>query len=193
MGLTSALGIQKHFQIHSMELLAHSMNVAKLSQQIGERMGLSAKEQQLLYEIGFMHDIGKINIPKEVIWKPGALTPEEREVMNMHPVYSEELILEFFPHTDINLHIAKVVRHHHENWDGTGYPDKLQGNDIPLYSRIIAIADMYDAITQPRVYRPKPLRNPLRIMESELGKKLDEFIYRKYALKELKKVKKNIY
>jgi len=78
----------------------------------------------------------------------------------------------------------------HENWDGTGYPDRLKGNEIPLYARIITIADVYDAITSPRVYRPNPISKPLQTMEKEVGKKFDEFLFRKYATKELEKMNK---
>lgn len=180
------LVFQKQYQIHSMELFVHSLNVARISQNIGRKMGLSTRELQFLYETGLKHDLGKIRIPREVLLKPGNLTEEERKIMNMHSQYSNELLLHYFPHTLENIEAARIVKYHHENYDGTGYPDGLKGTDIPLYSRIISIADMYDAITHPRVYRKTPMREPLKVMEEELGKKLDEYIYRKYALEELK-------
>ena len=193
MSISSVMLSQESYQLHIVELISHSLNVARFSQLIGKKMGLSSSELQLLFEAGFMHDIGKLEIPKYILWKPGRLTSEEKKIMDTHAIISERIILEILPLNETTVNIAKIVRYHHENWDGKGYPDKLQGNDIPLLSRVKAIADMFDAITKPRVYRSAPLPNPLKVMENELGKKLDEFIFRKYALEELSKICDNIY
>lgn len=101
-------------------------------------------------EMGFLlHDIGKIAIPDGILYKKDALTPEERALMRTHPVVGWE-ILAGIPFLE---EARKVVRHHHERWDGSGYPDRLKGEDIPLSARVFAVADALDAITTDRPYR----------------------------------------
>ncbi|WP_313340264.1 HD domain-containing phosphohydrolase, partial [Sedimentibacter sp.] len=94
-------------------------------------------------------------------------------------IYSQELYLSVVDNNDNSIEKARAIRHHHENWDGTGYPDKIMGEDIPLHSRIIRIADIFDAITQHRIYRPYCIANPLRLMEEMEEKAIDSYIFRK--------------
>jgi HD-GYP domain-containing protein (c-di-GMP phosphodiesterase class II) len=98
---------------------------------------------------GVLHDIGKIRIPREVLYKPGALTDDEFRLMKMHPIYSEQIL---YPVTTLRF-LCPVVRAHHERWDGKGYPDRLEGNSIPMAARIIAIADVFDALISDRPYK----------------------------------------
>jgi putative nucleotidyltransferase with HDIG domain len=127
----------------------HSAAVAVYARDIAERMGLSAQEQRLAHLCGLVHDIGKIGLPPGLLEKPGALTLEERRVMERHSEIGERILAK----VDDYAEIAKVVRHHHERVDGQGYPDGLPGDDIPLISRIISVADAYNAMTSDRPYR----------------------------------------
>ena len=127
----------------------HSAAVAVYCRDIAERMGLSGEEQQLVHLCGLVHDIGKVGLPPGLLEKGGALSLEERRQMEQHPVIGERILSKVEDYTDI----ARIVRHHHERVDGLGYPDNLKGENIPLLSRIIAVADAYNAMTSDRPYR----------------------------------------
>jgi HD-GYP domain-containing protein (c-di-GMP phosphodiesterase class II) len=119
--------------------------------------GLRGKEKdvreflssQELLAAGVLHDIGKIRIPQEILYKPGKLTEEEFKVMKMHPIFSAMMLYPVYP----LRHLCPVVRGHHEKWDGKGYPDGLSGESIPVAARIIAIADVFDALISDRPYK----------------------------------------
>jgi putative nucleotidyltransferase with HDIG domain len=127
----------------------HSRRVTEYSAAILRKLGLSGPEVDLIIAAARVHDIGKIGIPDAVLNKPGPLTPEERAVMEEHPVKGAELLKR---HRDFARGIA-IVRHHHESWDGAGYPDRLKGTAIPFGARVIAVADSFDAMTSDRPYR----------------------------------------
>jgi putative nucleotidyltransferase with HDIG domain len=127
----------------------HSATVAVYARDIASRMGLSAEDQQLAYVCGLVHDIGKIGLPPGLLDKPGALTLDERRQMQLHSEIGEGILRKVDDYGDI----ARVVRHHHERIDGEGYPDRMCGDEIPLISRIIAVADAYNAMTSDRPYR----------------------------------------
>jgi putative nucleotidyltransferase with HDIG domain len=127
----------------------HSAAVAVYSRDIARRMGLSEEHQRIAHLCGLVHDIGKVGLPPGLLEKPGALTLEERRQMEQHPVIGERILSKVADYADI----ARVVRHHHERVDGLGYPDSLEADDIPLLSRIIAVADAYNAMTSDRPYR----------------------------------------
>jgi putative nucleotidyltransferase with HDIG domain len=127
----------------------HSLAVARYARDIAERMGLSESDQQLAHLCGLVHDIGKIGLPPGLLEKPGALTLEERRQMEQHSEIGERILA----NVDDYGPIAKIVRHHHERIDGQGYPDGLFGDEIPLISRIISVADAYNAMTSDRPYR----------------------------------------
>lgn len=112
-------------------------------------MGLSDSEQDLVYLCGLVHDIGKIGLPVGLLEKSGPLTLDERRQMERHSEIGERILR----NVDDYAEIADVVRHHHERVDGRGYPDHLSGEEIPLLSRIIAVADAYNAMTSDRPYR----------------------------------------
>ena len=127
----------------------HSAAVAIYAQDIAERMGLEPSQQELSYLCGLVHDIGKIGLPAGLLEKPGALTLEERREMQRHSEIGESILA----NVDSYSEIASIVRHHHERMDGQGYPDGLESDTIPLLSRIIAVADAYNAMTSDRPYR----------------------------------------
>jgi putative nucleotidyltransferase with HDIG domain len=127
----------------------HSAAVAVYSRDIARRMGLTEEDQRLVHLCGLVHDIGKVGLPPGLLEKAGSLTLEERRQMEQHPVIGERILSKVEDYADI----ARVVRHHHERVDGLGYPDSLSADEIPLLSRIIAVADAYNAMTSDRPYR----------------------------------------
>lgn len=127
----------------------HSAAVAIYARDIAARMGLPEDQQQLAHLCGLVHDIGKIGLPAGLLEKPGALTLEERRIMETHSEIGERILA----NVDTYAEIASIVRHHHERVDGQGYPDGLVDTDIPLISRIIGVADAYNAMTSDRPYR----------------------------------------
>jgi HD-GYP domain-containing protein (c-di-GMP phosphodiesterase class II) len=127
----------------------HSERTARTAVQLGVRIGLNADTLRALARGAYLHDIGKIAIPDEILNKPAGLTPDERVVVETHPEVGYELVAPVR-----SLHEAlPVVLHHHERWDGTGYPHRLHGVDIPLIARVAAVADVWDALTSDRSYR----------------------------------------
>lgn len=127
----------------------HSAAVAIYARDIATRMGLGTEQQDLAQLSGLVHDIGKIGLPAGLLEKPGALTLDERREMQRHSEIGERILAK----VDTYAEIAAIVRHHHERVDGQGYPDGLAGSDIPLLSRIISVADAYNAMTSDRPYR----------------------------------------
>lgn len=127
----------------------HVHRVAYWAEKIGERLALSNEEMELLRKGSILHDIGKIGIPDSILNKPGVLTSEEFEVMKTHTIIGEKIIksLKSFEN------VKSIIRHHHEKLDGSGYPDNLSGEQIDIYTRIVAIVDIYDALISDRPYR----------------------------------------
>ena len=125
---------------------SRSSAVAVYARDIAEELGLPEEQQELAHLCGLIHDIGKIGLPTELLAKPGALTLAERRIVETHPEIGERILARVEGFGEI----AKIVRHHHERWDGKGYPDGLSGEAIPLISRIIAIADEYNCLTSER-------------------------------------------
>jgi len=128
----------------------HSERVAEYALKIGQRWGLSPEKMELLHETAVLHDIGKLGIQENVLNKKEKLTPEEWELIKKHPVIGEDILRPIM----INPEMLSIVRGHHERFDGTGYPDKLSGNNIHLFAQILSIIDSYDAMTSVRAYRP---------------------------------------
>jgi putative nucleotidyltransferase with HDIG domain len=127
----------------------HSAAVAVYARDIAERMGLSDEDQRLAHLCGLVHDIGKIGLQSGLLEKPGALTLDERRQMELHSEIGERILAKVEDYDQI----ARIVRHHHERIDGEGYPDRIAGDAIPLLSRIISVADAYNAMTSDRPYR----------------------------------------
>lgn len=127
----------------------HCERLAGFVADLGERLELSREEQAALKRAAFLHDIGKVAVPDHILRKPAPLTPEEWRVMRMHPVTGEHICR---PLKGLRSALP-IIRHHHEKGDGTGYPDGLQGEDIPRAARVLQIVDVYDALTTHRPYR----------------------------------------
>ena len=141
-------------------LYRHSVNVGVISHFMGQWLNLPEEDLDKLIMAGLLHDIGKLKIPDEILHKPCKLTTEEFEVVKQHSQHSYSY-LENIGFND--FHILSAVIHHHEKEDGKGYPMGLKGDEIPLFSKIIAIADIFDAMTSTRVYRKKEL--PFIVLE----------------------------
>ena len=155
---------------------AHSGRVEFLCLQLGLRCQLDADELILLRMASRLHDIGKIGIPDRILLKPGRLEPDELSIMRSHTELGQDICANI-PNKDA-LKISLFVRHHHEGFDGKGYPDGLSGKNIPLCSRIISLADSYDAMLTTRPYqRARSHEQVMEIMESERGKKSDPCLF----------------
>jgi ribonuclease P protein subunit RPR2 len=148
----------------------HAERVAAYGMEVARALGLPMAEQPEI-EFGFLlHDIGKVAIPDAILWKPESLTDKERAIVADHPLIGSEIISGISFLGDAAL----VVRSHHERWDGTGYPDGLSGEEIPLAARVFAVADVLDALTTDRPYRPaSPLWVARRMIVSESGTHFD--------------------
>lgn len=150
----------------------HSDRVVRLSAELGQHIGLSEHELELLSLAAQFHDLGKIGIPDKVLLKPATFEQDEWACMKQHAIIGERIILAIGG--EMSATVAQSVRHHHEHFDGSGYPDKLQGSEIPLYSRVISVADSYDAMVASRPYhRAKPHREVMDILGQESGIKHD--------------------
>lgn len=130
---------------------AHILRMAHYSQLIARGMGLPVSDQELLLEAAPMHDIGKVGIADKILLKPGRLDAEEFEIMKQHAIYGYELLQG--SSSRVLQAGAEIARGHHEKFDGTGYPAGIGGADIPLFSRIVAVADVFDALTSERPYK----------------------------------------
>jgi putative two-component system response regulator len=128
----------------------HCQRLAITSVLLGEALGLSDSALTALYRGGYLHDIGKIAIPDRILFKQGVLSAAEWEIMRSHPIRGEQIcqtMKSLWP-------VLPIIRNHHERWDGSGYPDGLAGEEIPLLARILQVADIYDALTTARSYKP---------------------------------------
>jgi putative nucleotidyltransferase with HDIG domain len=148
----------------------HAERVAAYGMEIARALGLSLGELPEI-EFGFLlHDIGKVAISDRILWKPDSLSEDERRLMARHPVIGSEIIRGIGFLGDA----ADVVRSHHERWDGQGYPDGLQGEQIPEAARVFAVADVLDALTTKRPYRPaSPLGEAREMINAESGSHFD--------------------
>ena len=140
----------------------HSQRVADLAREIGIELGLGDEDLFKIEIAGLLHDAGKVKVPSRIIDKVGTLSEEERKIIRQYPLVSERILSTISPLVDL----GKVVRHQHERYDGSGYPDGLKGEEIPFFSRILAVADSYDAMATDRAYRKAlPMEQRLREMQ----------------------------
>ncbi len=154
----------------------HGARVAELALALGQALGLSGERLHHLYWGGLLHDLGKIGIPDAILLKPGPLTEEEFALVRQHPLWGYEILKEipFIPQTVLN-----AVRYHHERWDGQGYPEGLKRWEIPLEARILAVADVWDALTSDRPYRPAySPRQACEHIRRNAGKQFDPRVVR---------------
>lgn len=156
--------ITKILQMRDPHANGHSDGVSELACLLGKKFGLSSKQLEILDFAAKIHDIGKAAISDYVLNKPGRYTETEYLTIQQHPILGSKLIetLELDP----AIHLT--ILNHHENYDGSGYPNKIKGDDIPVEARILRIADTYDALTSPRGYRPAYTpEQALAVMKSE--------------------------
>jgi HD-GYP domain-containing protein (c-di-GMP phosphodiesterase class II) len=139
-------------QVKSFETEAHSGNMHKFARRLGIRLGLSADELSRLDLVIRLHDIGKINIPAEILGKKGPLTADEWVIMKRHTEIGYRIVQA----TEEFAHVAQEILSHHEKWDGTGYPQNLKGEEIPYLSRIANVVDSYEVMLNGRPYK-KPM------------------------------------
>lgn len=150
----------------------HSERVQGLSKKIGEYYGLSNNEINILNIASWFHDIGKIGIPDHILLKPSPFDEAEWETMKQHSEIGEKIMVS--TELEGSQQAALLIRHHHEHYNGMGYPDKLSGENIPICSRIISIADSYDAMAVTRSYhRARTHLEIMAILHEETGKKHD--------------------
>jgi HD-GYP domain-containing protein (c-di-GMP phosphodiesterase class II) len=155
----------------------HSERVAHVARRIARQMNLSPREQESVHLSALLHDIGKIGVEDAILRKPGRLTDAELRKLRLHPVIGDDILSGLK-----NLrHILPGVRHHHEAFDGTGYPDGLRGDGIPLMARILAVADAYDAMGSNRPYRGgMPLTQVENVLTDGAGRQWDPAVVRAY-------------
>jgi HD-GYP domain-containing protein (c-di-GMP phosphodiesterase class II) len=158
----------------------HCDRVSGLALELGQRLALTDQDLRCLRLAARLHDIGKIGIPDTVLKKPGRLTQDDWVVMKSHATRSERIVLAS-DIADAEL-IAAAVRHHHEQFDGSGYPDGVAGESIPVLSRIVAIADTYDAMARLRMYgQPVPHRDIMKELARVAGTQHDPYISSHFA------------
>jgi len=128
----------------------HSRWVAETAVLLGRELGLNDEALQNLYWAGILHDLGKLAVPKAILGKTGRLTEEELKEIRRHPIVGADIVAAVLPN---DQDLVSAIRHHHERWDGHGYPAGLRGEEIPLQARIISIVDVFEALTSDRAYR----------------------------------------
>ncbi|MCX9155668.1 HD domain-containing protein [Niveibacterium sp. 24ML] len=159
---------------------AHCERVVGLADALGLACGLTQRELKVLRMAACLHDIGKLGVPDEVLHNPGPLDAEGWAVMRTHPERGQRILATLG--LDQADQVGLAIRHHHEQFDGAGYPDGLAGESIPIIARIIALADSYDAIATRRVYRDaRPHEHTMETLEAERGRKLDPWLFDRFT------------
>jgi putative nucleotidyltransferase with HDIG domain len=151
-------------------LCAHDWRVCVLADRLAAASALSRSDRRVVRLGALLHDVGKCAIPHQILRKPGSLTEQEWVVMRRHPVIGAELLAQLH----VSASVVASVRHHHERWDGSGYPDGLCGEAIPLPARVIALADVYDAMLSDRPYQAaRPTATAQAVIAAERGTMFD--------------------
>jgi putative nucleotidyltransferase with HDIG domain len=152
----------------------HCRRVADYATRLAQEVGFSGRDLNWIRMGGFLHDVGKTSVPSEVLNKPGKLDAREWELMKSHTTVGDDIVAEL----DFPWDIRPMVRSHHERWDGRGYPDGLAGTDIPLTARILCVADIFDALTTTRSYRPAyTVQQALALMSEDSGRAVDPDLF----------------
>jgi len=156
----------------------HGQRVARLAGAVGAALRLSPHDLATLQLAALVHDVGKAHVPAVILDKPGPLTAAEYEQVKRHAAAGAD----FLSRLGFSPGVLEIVRHHHENWDGTGYPDRIRATTIPLGARILAVVDCFDALTSDRAYRPRLTRgDALTIVRAESGYRYDPTVVKLFA------------
>jgi putative nucleotidyltransferase with HDIG domain len=167
---TTLEGWSRALELKDKETEGHSHRVTDLTIEVAEKFDFDENAIRYVYYGALLHDIGKMGVPDEILNKPGELTPEERAIINQHPIYAFEMlkVIEYLQQA------ISIPYSHHENWDGTGYPQGLQGEEIPLPARIFSVVDNWDALTSDRPYRNAwSKEKAYNYIKEQSGKKFD--------------------
>ncbi|MFH2038236.1 MAG: HD domain-containing phosphohydrolase [Chloroflexota bacterium] len=170
---SALIGWSKALELRDKDTEGHTQRVVDMTVALSTKMGLKGEELVNIRRGATLHDIGKMGISDTILHKPGRLTSEEWEKVQLHPQYAYDML------KDISFLVPAldIPRYHHENWDGSGYPYGLKGNDIPLAARIFSVIDTWDALISERPYKPKyPIERSLRLILADSGKKFDPAI-----------------
>jgi putative nucleotidyltransferase with HDIG domain len=155
----------------------HSEKVAEYAQQICFSLGVDEQTANMAYLAGLLHDVGKIGVPEAILTKPGRLTDPEFNIIKKHPTIGVAILDSIQNMKDI----LKIIKHHHERFDGRGYPDCLEGDRIPLLSRVLAVADSFDAMTSDRSYRKAfPMDKAIAEIKNNAGSQFDPRVVRSF-------------
>lgn len=164
--------LSKAAEYRDPETGAHILRMAHYSELIARGLGLPVADQELLLEAAPMHDIGKVGIADHILLKPGRLTPDEFEIMKQHAIFGYEILKD--SSSRVLQAGAEIARAHHEKFDGSGYPNALRGEEIPIFSRIVAVADVFDALTSERPYKKAwPLEQACDFLRANAGSHFD--------------------
>lgn len=161
----------------------HVIRMSHFARILAEALGLPDTEINLIHHAAPMHDVGKIGIADKILLKPGKLNQDEWEIMREHPNYGAQIIGHRNNSESELMEMASVIAlTHHEKWDGSGYPNGLKGKDIPLAGRIVAVADVFDALTSARCYKqPWSVEKTISLLKEESGKHFDPLIIEKFS------------
>jgi HD-GYP domain-containing protein (c-di-GMP phosphodiesterase class II) len=158
--------------IRSEETGAHIRRVGRFASLLARRAGVRLWSDDEICLAAMLHDVGKIGIPDSILLKPGPLDPDEREIIKRHSMLGNRMLAD--GHSPVLILGAQIALSHHERWDGTGYPYGLAEDEIPIAGRIVAIGDVFDALTSDRVYRSAmPVRDAIEEMRGEAGRQFD--------------------
>jgi putative nucleotidyltransferase with HDIG domain len=171
--MSTLAGWTKALELKDKETLGHTERVVEMTVSLARQLGVVEEQIEHIRRGAMLHDIGKMGIPDAILLKPGTLSDREREEIRMHPVYAYQML------KDIKFLVPaiNIPFYHHEYWDGSGYPNGLKGNDIPLEARIFAIVDVWDAVCSDRPYhKALPPEEALKIIQKEIGTHFDPAI-----------------
>ncbi|MBX3011165.1 MAG: HD domain-containing protein [Caldilineaceae bacterium] len=175
----SLLVMSLAMEARDLETAGHTQRVVYLAERVGRIMGISGKELDALRQGAYLHDLGKLCVPDAVLLKPHRLSPDERTIMEAHAESGYELAMHI---PGIPREALHVIRSHHERWDGSGYPDGLHGNEIPLLARIFAICDVYDAMVSTRPYKKTwSHQQTLAVLGDQSGKHFDPAVFEAFV------------
>jgi HD-GYP domain-containing protein (c-di-GMP phosphodiesterase class II) len=180
--------ISNTLDIRDYIMAGHSRRVTLYALEIGRKIKLGPKQMEILKFSGLLHDIGKIGVPEVVLFKDRRLSEEEYEILKQHASLTKTILMGVHFGNDLKS-IPGIASAHHEKLDGTGYPENLKGDQIPLESRILAVVDVFDALTSRRRFRDRmPLEEVIRTLDSETGSSFDPFIVYNFKLIELNRL-----